>query len=287
MPMWKESYRLGVDQIDREHIELFRITEELIRRGEQGATAQAYEETVRFLKDYVIYHFQNEESYQASIHYDGLEEHKKEHRQFTQMVLDYEKKLIENDFDSHTVKDLAGTLTAWLIYHVTDTDQKIVAGEKPKPDDRQFDLCVDLFSESALDVMETMAGFDRSQIRSRSVTEHQIQGDIFIEIELVGALSGRAVFGFSRDLALNLIRTMTMMELHELDELVQSALCELTNISCGSAATALAQRGILCDIKPPVISADITTGTEVNGVFIDTGSGGLEVVVLVEEEPLL
>ena len=64
-----------------------------------------------------------------------------------------------------------------------------------------------------------------------------------IQIQLVDGLNGTAVFGFSKELALNLIQAMTGMELTELDELVQSALCELTNISCGNAATALVKRG--------------------------------------------
>lgn len=64
------------------------------------------------MKDYVIYHFRDEEAYQASIHYSDIEAHKQEHRQFTQAVLDYEKRLKENGFEEKTMKDPAGTLTA-------------------------------------------------------------------------------------------------------------------------------------------------------------------------------
>ena len=128
--MWKESYRLGVDRIDEQHIELFRMTEELIRAIERRTSTEAYQKALGFLKDYVIYHFADEEQYQASIGYSGLAEHQKEHREFTSTVLDYEKKLEANGYDLATLKDLAGMLTAWLIYHVADTDQKIVDREK-------------------------------------------------------------------------------------------------------------------------------------------------------------
>ncbi len=285
--MWKESYRLGVDRIDEQHIELFRMTEELIRAIESRASTEAYQKALGFLKDYVVYHFADEEQYQASIGYSGLAEHQKEHREFTNTVLDYEKKLEANGYDLATLKDLAGMLTAWLIYHVADTDQKIVAKEKETYGAKHFGHCVELFSESAAEVMETMAGFDRSNIRLRTVYDHRMQGDVFVEIELTGELSGKAVFGFSKELALYLVNTMTMMELTEIDELVQSALCELTNISCGNAASELAQRRISCDIRPPVTCDGASCGLGVNGVCIDTAAGGLEVVVLVDHEPSL
>lgn len=69
--MWKESYRLGVDRIDEQHIELFRMTEELIRAIERRASTEAYQKALGFLKDYVIYHFADEEQYQAPIGYSG------------------------------------------------------------------------------------------------------------------------------------------------------------------------------------------------------------------------
>lgn len=278
--MWKESYKIGVDRIDQQHVELFRMTEDLVNAVKNGATVEAYQKALGFLKDYVIYHFRDEEEYQASIHYSGIEAHKREHRQFTQTVLDYESRLKENGFDGKTMKDLAGTVTAWLIYHVVDTDQKMVSGREVHGGEQQFDQSVDLFAHSALDIMETMGGLDRERARMHVVNPYRPQGDIFVKIGLVGDLEGDAVFGFSKELALNLLQTMTGMELTEMDELVQSALCELTNISCGNAATALVQRGLKCDIKPPVVSEAFTGGANGTGELIDTDSGWLEVGIL-------
>lgn len=277
--LWKESYRVGVEEIDAQHIELFRMTEDLIEAVEKGASLEACQKAIAFLKDYVIYHFQAEEAYQERIHYSGIEAHKKEHRQFTQTVLDYEKKLVENGFEASTMRDLAGMVTAWLIYHVADTDQNMVAGREASYEGRDFKEYVELFSDSALEVMETMAGFDRRDIRQSASDFEAVKGDIFIEIGLIGDLKGSVCFGFSRELALNLIRAMTMMELDELDELVQSALCELTNISCGNAATALTKRGLTCDIKPPTVSQTGASSDGGSAVSIHTAAGGLEVVL--------
>lgn len=278
--MWKDSYRLGVDRIDEQHMELFRMTEEMVTAAKNGATVEAFQKILAFLKDYVIYHFRDEEAYQASIGYSGLEAHREEHRQFTQTVLNYEKRLTENGFDVKIIKDLAGTVTAWLIYHVVDTDQKIVSSGKEAVGQTEFDKFVDLFSHSALDVMETMAGLHQDGVQMQATDRDQPEGDIFVTIELVGDVKGQAIFGYSKELALNLLQSMTGMELTEMDELVQSALCELTNITCGNAASALVKRGLACDIKPPVVSRDVPKDVHGNAVHIDTDAGWLGVDVL-------
>ena len=278
--MWKDTYRIGVDRIDQQHMELFRMTEELVNAVKEGAAVEVYQRILGFLKDYVIYHFRDEEAYQESIHYSGIEAHKEEHRKFTETVLHYEERLTSNGFNEKTMKDLAGTVTAWLIYHVVDTDQKIVSGEAPAGEEKQFDQFVDLFAHSALDMMETMAGLDQSSAQLQTVGSDQPQGDVFVTIQLVDDLNGKAVFGFSKELALHLLESMTGMELTEVDELVQSALCELTNISCGNAATALTKRGLQCDIKPPVLSNEFPGENTGSGIRIDTAFGPMEVGVL-------
>lgn len=278
--MWKDSYRLGVERIDQQHMELFRMTEDLVNAVKAGAGVEEYQKALGFLKDYVVYHFRDEEAYQASVHYNGIAAHKEEHRQFTQTVLDYEKRLTENGFDEKTMKDLAGTVTTWLIYHVVDTDQKIVSGEKETGKEKKFDQYADLFAHSALDVLETMAGLDQGSAQLQAESPYAPREDVFVKIQLVGDVKGEAVFGYSKKLALHLLETMTGMELTEVDELVQSALCELTNISCGNAATALAKSGLQCDIKPPVVSQDFACEGNGTGVCIDTASGQLEVGVV-------
>lgn len=125
-----------------------------------------------------------------------------------------------------------------------------------------------------------MAGLDQGSARLQTESPYAPQEDVFVKIQLVGDVKGEAVFGFSKELALRLLETMTGMELTEVDELVQSALCELTNISCGNAATALVKRGLQCDIKPPAVSQDFASDGNGTGVRIDTASGRLEIGVV-------
>ncbi|WP_317398020.1 bacteriohemerythrin [Anaerotruncus colihominis] len=278
--MWKESYRIGIDLIDRQHEELFRATDTLVRAIEANADKQTFRQTITFLKDYTVRHFHDEEAYQASIHYSGMEDHKKAHRKFTGIILDYERRLVESDFDIRIVKDLAGTLTAWLIYHVADADQRIAKGDTGAGLTLAQSF-LNIFSDSALDVMEKMAGFSANDIEEQFVSNKRVQGDIFVEIGLIGDLKGRIIFGFSKELAFKLIEIMTFVEPAEIDELVCSAIAELSNITCGNAATALTEHGKVCDIKTPVVTAEPPCGL-IDGMVLQTNVGGLEIVVQME-----
>lgn len=278
--MWKESYRIGIDLIDRQHEELFRATDTLVRAIEANADKQTFRQTITFLKDYTVRHFHDEEAYQASIHYSGMEDHKKAHRKFTGIILDYERRLVASDFDIRIVKDLAGTLTAWLIYHVADADQRIAKGDTGAGLTLAQSF-LNIFSDSALDVMEKMAGFSANDIEEQFVSNKRVQGDIFVEIGLIGDLKGRIIFGFSKELAFKLIEIMTFVEPAEIDELVCSALAELSNITCGNAATALTEHGKVCDIKTPVVTAEPPCGL-IDGMVLQTNVGGLEIVVQME-----
>ena len=278
--MWKESYRIGIDLIDRQHEELFRATDTLVRAIEANADKQTFRQTITFLKDYTVRHFHDEEAYQASIHYSGMEDHKKAHRKFTGIILDFERRLVASDFDIRIVKDLAGTLTAWLIYHVADADQRIAKGDTGAGLTLAQSF-LNIFSDSALDVMEKMAGFSANDIEEQFVSNKRVQGDIFVEIGLIGDLKGRIIFGFSKELAFKLIEIMTFVEPAEIDELVCSALAELSNITCGNAATALTEHGKVCDIKTPVVTAEPPCGL-IDGMVLQTNVGGLEIVVQME-----
>ncbi len=283
--MWKESYRLGVERIDEQHQKLFKMTGALVRAARDGAGEEIYRKALCFLKDYVVYHFQDEEDYQREIGYSEIEKHIEEHRRFAGKIQEYEAKLNENGYDQRMTKYLAGTLTAWLIHHVANSDQKLVADPKKKPKGHQAQHFTGLLAERTADVLEEMAGFAHEQFTLCEIDHFGKRGDYFVEIGLLGDLKGKAVFGFSQNLSFSLIRRMMLFDLEEPDELLQSALCELSNISCGSTAVKLDKRGIFLDINTPVFSCGYD-GPDNVGVLIDIRAGCLEVAVFLDEQTL-
>ncbi len=102
--MWKESYRLGVENIDAQHKKLFKKTGELVREIEGEQRLEIYKEIIIFLENYVKLHFEDEEAYFESLGYIDEVEHKKQHRDFTQQVQKYSNELKQSDYAPDVVK---------------------------------------------------------------------------------------------------------------------------------------------------------------------------------------
>lgn len=281
--LWKEHYKIGVESIDLQHMELFQRTESLLAAVTHGATTEVYEQSLSFLARYVVEHFRDEEAYQSSIHYSGLALHREEHCQFTRAIQSYVQRWQDSGHDPAVMKNLSGMTMAWLIYHVISADRKIAGHTAPAAEIPHYDRCVEVFANSALDVLEMMAGLERSQVQIHSATPYLPHGALYITIELVGDRPGRAVFAFSRAFALQLVFAMTMMEMQELDEIVQSALCEIANISCGNGATTLAAMGVACDIRPPEVCETLECDHSGVGLHLDTPMGWLEIALLMTD----
>ena len=126
--MWKDSYKIGVDLIDEQHKELFDRVDrllEVIKKDDFSEKRDECSKAINFLKEYVVKHFSEEEAYQESIKYSGLDEHKKLHKDFTDEILKQETKIAESNFDISVLQNFATILTNWLVEHVTVEDQKL------------------------------------------------------------------------------------------------------------------------------------------------------------------
>lgn len=279
--MWKESYRIGIEAIDEQHKKLFQMTNELLNAIEEKQGPEEFQRVVDFLKDYVVIHFRDEEAYQASIQYAGMPEHVLQHKRFTDTILAFEERLKKSGYDLEIVKELAGMLTSWLIYHVADADQKIV-GRETKPAEDKEDSHIDCFVDGVRNVLEQMAGENYGKIGTKKSVLKQDKEDVAIKVDFVGDLPGSAVFVFSREFALKIFEVMTFMTPREVDSMVCSALAEISNIVSGTAAMLLSRKGVQCDIKTPVLSAGKATEEEkehavLEGIHISTGLGSIEV----------
>ena len=279
--MWKESYRVGIEFIDAQHKELFNKTDKLIKIIESedaGERKREGSEVISFLKDYAARHFAEEEEYQLSISYSDMEAHKTLHRIFAATVVKLEKKLIDNDYSIAVMKEIAGFLTAWLIYHIAGVDQKLKRKERMSDEKAALITSyIDCFAQSTCEVLDTMAGLSAESVKY--VTYSGSADDIRIMIGLIGDYKGEAMFTFSKELAFNLIKTMTGMDISEVDELMYSALCEMSNIISGSASIRIYSSGKDIDIKTPQIITGFTGADNRSGVYFDTDCGRIAVSV--------
>lgn len=127
--MWKEKYRIGVPLIDKQHEELFKrvsIFIQTIRQDSAWETKlESIKESMAFMQEYVVVHFDAEEAYQEKINYPDMANHKKAHTQFKASVNEYVQRVQQEGYSEDLLKEFGGKLMAWLIMHVAATDQKI------------------------------------------------------------------------------------------------------------------------------------------------------------------
>jgi hemerythrin-like metal-binding protein len=283
--MWKETYRLGVETIDSQHQQLFKMVDNLLRvidDSKHGDYKKECADAISFLYDYTVKHFQFEEGYQASIGYADIEAHKLQHKRFVMTVDNFAKRMIDSDYDMKVVKAFSGSLVAWLNYHVAETDQKIV-GKKIENVNESILTCLESFLSSSLNVIETMVGVKQDEIKKTMPPKRDFKGDISFSIDLVGDLSGRAIFTYSAGFARSVIKSLIAGDMDGLDEIAHSAMAETSNIIGGKATVTMSGGGKICDISPPVLmEADKIDALGFEGFHLQTKEGGMQVLLSIK-----
>lgn len=126
--VWDDRYKLGVEVIDKAHFNLFRIVGKLMVLVEDDASSEnACKEGIKYLENYTVKHFFEEEAYMRSIQYKGYVKHKKIHDEFRNTTLTRLKWNLERErYSPASVQRLVGTLLGWLTGHIMIEDQAIV-----------------------------------------------------------------------------------------------------------------------------------------------------------------
>lgn len=129
-PVFTDTYLTDIPIIDKEHRELFRIIGDVYRVMTDEMAFDKYDEIVRLLdelKEYTKFHFQDEEIYMESIHYEGLEAQKRAHEAFVSRLEEMDLDQIDEN-QQETLEDMMEFLTEWLVNHILHSDKKIGKG---------------------------------------------------------------------------------------------------------------------------------------------------------------
>lgn len=133
---WKDTYLLGVGLIDEQHRELFNRVEAFLKILRAPVAWEdrvgGVNETLDFMKSYVVTHFHEEEAYQRKIGYPGYEKHKAIHEGMVAYVVQVSQEYETAGFDEKSIQQFGGKLLAWLINHVAAEDQQISRFAKEK-----------------------------------------------------------------------------------------------------------------------------------------------------------
>lgn len=122
---WKEDLSVGVNLIDSEHKELIKAVNALFDACMQGKGRAKIAETVKFVEDYTVKHFADEEAIQKKYNYPGYPMHQKLHQAFVNDLLTYRKRLEAEGPTVNLVATFNTFVSSWLIKHISIEDKKI------------------------------------------------------------------------------------------------------------------------------------------------------------------
>ena len=112
---------------------------------------------------------------------------------------------------------------------------------------------VNPFLIAATKVLKDACQID-AKIGKPSLQGTQGKSDTFaINICVTGEMQGQAMIAFDNQIACDIASRMCMMPVTQIDELSQSAICELGNMIMGNAATVFSTQGTIIDITPPTL----------------------------------
>ena len=129
--VWKDVFNIGIKIIDDEHQRLFMIINKLFAlKEEEKRSRKICQEGIKYFKEHALKHFEAEERYMELIAYEGIDVHKRLHRDFRENSLPaLERELEREDYSPAAVDHFLAVCAGWLIGH-TLTEDKAIAGEK-------------------------------------------------------------------------------------------------------------------------------------------------------------
>ena len=123
---WKPSYALGIDIIDEQHKHLFDLAEEAEELLELPDQMDKYDEMISLvqeLKDYVRYHFQEEEKLLLEMKYNRYFAHHVHHQDFIEEMEKIDIYTLDDNQKEQLLK-ITSLVTSWLVEHVLVEDIK-------------------------------------------------------------------------------------------------------------------------------------------------------------------
>lgn len=124
---WSKKLELGISKIDFQHrnlVEMINTISEISTEENFATKNRALQSCLERLVEYTVYHFQTEEEVLRKCFYEELPEHKNEHEELTQKVVDFSVRYGQGQ---DVTKELLDFLKSWLQGHILGSDSKYVS----------------------------------------------------------------------------------------------------------------------------------------------------------------
>ncbi len=130
--VFTKDLETGEAQIDSQHKELFRIMNELEDASKNGKGRDELEHTLKFLSDYIVKHFADEQMLHIKHAYHERSDHKQYHEAFKKSVNDMIAEYRKQGASITLLGEINSKVAMWLLNHIKREDKKFGAYLKEK-----------------------------------------------------------------------------------------------------------------------------------------------------------
>ena len=126
---WTPKLSIGVNNIDSQHKELFLKINELVAAIKDHTCKYKITDVIRFLEDYIVFHFAEEEEYMRRNDYPGYLRHKGQHDHFMENFMELKKELQKLDGGrrpgSYDLSVMTNQVVVdWILEHIAEVDKR-------------------------------------------------------------------------------------------------------------------------------------------------------------------
>ncbi len=124
---WSENLAVGDPMIDNQHKELFVRFNQLLDACQNRKGREEIGGMLKFLDDYVIFHFGEEEKLMNREVYPDRESHKAQHRHFSRQLAELRETMALRGPALDLVVTTNQALIQWIVMHIKDMDVRFGA----------------------------------------------------------------------------------------------------------------------------------------------------------------
>ena len=122
---WRDAYSVNIKVIDEQHKNLFKIGRSLYEMLKIKEECQSeIVKVLKELKEYIIYHFSEEEKYMKEYNYDEYEKHKLEHEFFIKKIKEFNQQIDREKELFAFTEEMQEFIADWIENHILRTDQR-------------------------------------------------------------------------------------------------------------------------------------------------------------------
>ncbi len=125
--IWDKSLETGNAEIDEQHKSIIDSINRLLEACSQGKGRSEVENTLKFLQDYVVKHFNDEERLQLKSNYPDYNAHRAKHEAFKKTVNEIVEEFNKSGASIQLVAKVNSSMAGWLISHIKSEDKKVAA----------------------------------------------------------------------------------------------------------------------------------------------------------------